>query len=108
MSKQIAKESPEWTRLYWAVMAIVGLLILSNLFSCTPEPTPYIKRTEDYLAEYWFLWVVPTAFFGWLTWKIKATLPKGLFALLTLVCFVILVMPYCLMFALWVLTELIP
>jgi hypothetical protein len=103
-----AVESPEWTSLYWAVMAIVGLVILNSLLSCTPEPTPYIKRTEDYLADYWFLGVVPTAILGLITWKLKSPFPKTALALMTLTSFCIWVMPYCLMFALWVMTELIP
>lgn len=106
MPKQIA-ESPEWTRLYWAVMATVSLLILSNLFSCTPESTTCAECPEDYVAKYWFLWAIPVVLFGWIALKTKA-ITRALFGFLSLLCFGILVVPYCLMFILWVLTELIP
>lgn len=107
MSKQVV-ESPEWTRLYWVVMAIIGLMLLNSLFSCTPEPAPCTECPEDYVAKYWFVWAVPVVLFGWIALKVKATLPRILFGFLSLLCFCLLVVPYCLMFILWVLIELFP
>jgi len=106
MSKAV--DSTEWTRLYWTVMAIVVWLLLSNLFGCAPEPATYVKYPEDYVARYWFLLAIPTALLFWATCKVKATLLKSFLALLTLISFCLLMVPYMLMFALWVMTELIP
>jgi len=105
MKKQVATESNEWNGLYWAVMAIAAWVILSSLFGCTPEPS---ACTEDYVAKYWFLGGVPVVLFYWLYKRSKANFPQIIFGSLFLICFVIYLLPYCLMFALWVMTELIP
>ena len=103
-----AAESNEWKALYWGAMGIVFWVILSSLFSCTPEPTTCVECPEDYVAKYWFLWAIPVVLFGWIALKAKATLPKAFFGFLSLLFFCLLVAPYGLMFILWVLTELIP
>jgi hypothetical protein len=104
MSKHVT-ESPEWTRFYWAVMAIAAWVILSSLFGCTPEPS---ACTEDYVATYWFLWIVPAVLFYWWCIRVKNVLLKGFLGLLSLIFFCLFAVPYMLMFALWVMTELIP
>lgn len=105
MSKHVT-ESPEWNRFYWGIMAIAAWVILSSLFGCTPEPTPYIKRTEDYIAQYWILICgLPTVFTYWL-YRNSKTWVRPLLGLTFMLGFVVTFLPYMMMFFLWVILQL--
>lgn len=106
MKKQYVSESPEWTRLYWAVMAIAALVILSSLFGCESEELPFIKSTEDYIAQYWLLICgLPTVLAYWL-YRNSKTWVRLLFGLVFMLGYIVTLLPYMMMFFLWVLTQL--
>ena len=73
MSKHVV-ESAEWSRLYWAVMAITAWVILSSLFGCATDRIP-LTRTEAYMveatiAQYWFVFLILAAIcFGLYLWR---------------------------------------
>ena len=105
MKKQVATE---WTRLYWAAMAIAAWVILSSLFGCSTERIT-LTRTEAYMVEaqiarYWFVMLLlACASFGLYLWR------KNKLALfLACMLFLSWATPYLMMFGIWVLINLIP
>lgn len=98
-------ESPEWTRLYWVVMAIAAWVILSSLFSCEPQAAhAAIKRSDDFIAQYWFIvGILSVACFVWYRWS-----KKGLHLFFACMFLIAWLMPYLMMLGLWVILELIP
>lgn len=104
MSKHVV-ESPEWNRLYWGIMAIAAWVILSSLFSCkSPVAHAALKRTDDWIAQYWFVvLILSVGCFALYRWR-----KNGLHLFFACMFLIAWLMPYLMMFGLWVILELIP
>lgn len=86
MKKQYVSESPEWTRVYWAVMAIAAWVILTSLFGCESQSTVEIEiiaepgdktpmqQRINWMLAYWFCGCIAVAI--WAFYKF-ATYPKS-------------------------------
>lgn len=98
-------ESKEWKALYWGAMGIVAWVILSSLFSCEPQAAhAAMKRSDDFIAQYWFVvGLLAVGCFAWYRWS-----KKGLHLFFACMFLIFWLMPYMMMFGIWVILELIP
>ena len=101
--KQHITESPEWNRFYWAVMAIAAWVILSCLFSCTPQTAQVaLKKTDDWIAQYWFVILILSAgYFVLYRWR-----KNGVHLFFACIFLIAWLMPYLMMFGVWAILQL--
>jgi len=88
-------DKPEGDNLFWAVI----LIALCCLFACD-------RHTSQTIADYWFVWLVPTGLFYWLQRRAQGIWVKAGFGFLALLCFCLFAVPYLMMLGLWIILKL--
>ena len=91
------QDSPEWTRFCWAVI----FCALCCLFACD-------RYTEQTIADYWFLWLLPLGLLWWLQSRCPTGLKKKLLGFLAFLLFGVFALPYVLMLGVWLIFQLMP
>lgn len=99
MKQLHATDSPEWTRFFWAVIALSFLWIL---FGCE-------RSASQLLAEHWYSWFLVTAgLFLWSRRFKKKSFPRLLLLYLAILFFAVGLAPYLLMFFFEISLNLLP
>jgi hypothetical protein len=92
-------DTPEHNRLLWALVAIT---LASLFFGCEAD---YVDQN---LADFWWLWIIPAGLLWWQQRQMPAGINKSAVSFFAVMCLGVLIFPYCLMFGVWAILNLIP